>query len=58
MNDFTADELSVLVDLLKRAEISSEESLALDLQARFASALTERQELEDLDFEDCLSCKL
>lgn len=58
MNDFTAEELSVLVELLKRANISSEETLANDLQQRFNKALLERQELDDLDFEDCLSCKL
>mgnify|MGYP000471712940 CR=1 FL=1 len=58
MNDFTAQELEVLVDLFKRANISSEETLATELQQRFNTALGERQELEDLDFEDCLSCKL
>jgi hypothetical protein len=58
MNDFTAQELEVLVDLFKRANINSEEALAVELQQRFNTALGERLELEDLDFEDCLSCKL
>ena len=58
MNDFTLDELTVLVDLCSRAGINTGEALALELQSRLKIAMAEREELESLDFEDCLSCKL
>ncbi|NQZ29818.1 MAG: hypothetical protein HRU06_01020 [Oceanospirillaceae bacterium] len=58
MNDFTLDELTVMVDIFTRAKLASNEALALDLQGRVQQALDARRELEDLDFEDCLSCKL
>jgi hypothetical protein len=58
MNDFTLEELSVLVDVFTRASLNSDESLALELKSRVEQAFGERQELESLDFEDCLSCKL
>jgi len=58
MKDFTLDELTVLADVFARAKISEDETLALDLKSRVLLALEERQELESLDFEDCLSCKL
>ena len=58
MNDFTLDELTVLVDLCSRAGINADEALAVELQSRLKNAMAERLELEDLDFEDCLSCKL
>ncbi|MEH6444666.1 MAG: hypothetical protein V7784_12295 [Oceanospirillaceae bacterium] len=58
MNDFTLDELKTLADVFNRAAINSSELLADDLQKRIASALEQREELESLDFEDCLSCKL
>jgi hypothetical protein len=58
MNDFTLDELKALADVFNRAAINSNESLANDLHKRIADALEQREELESLDFEDCLSCKL
>jgi len=58
VNDFTLDELTVLVDICSRAGINADEALAVDLQSRLKNAMAERQELESLDFEDCLSCKL
>jgi hypothetical protein len=58
MNDFTLEELTVLVDIFARAAVNSDETLAAELQKRLQNALVERQELESLDFEDCLSCKL
>ncbi|EPJ44027.1 MAG: hypothetical protein OFPII_37800 [Osedax symbiont Rs1] len=58
MNDFTVEELNVLVELCARAAIKADEKLAIELQQRLKSALLERQELAELDFEDCLSCKL
>lgn len=58
MNDFTVDELTLLVDVFARAKLSSNETEAIDLQGRLQQALAARRELEELDFEDCLSCKL
>jgi len=58
MNDFTLDELNALVDICTRANIQDNEVLAKELQTRIAAAQAEREELESLDFEDCLSCKL
>ncbi len=58
MNDFTVQELKVLVDVFARATVTADEPLALELKDRVAQALSEREELESLDFEDCLSCKL
>jgi len=58
MKDFTLDELTVLVDVFARAKISADEAQAIDLQKRVQAAFEEREELESLDFEDCLSCKL
>ena len=58
MNDFTVQELKVLVDVFARATVPANEPLALELKGRVAQALREREELESLDFEDCLSCKL
>lgn len=60
MNDFTLDELTALVDVFNRANLSEVEAVALDLQKRVSQALEQRQELESLDFDDCLggACKL
>ncbi|NRA20426.1 MAG: hypothetical protein HRU05_08105 [Oceanospirillaceae bacterium] len=58
MHDFTLDELAVLVEVFARAKLNDNESLAVDLQGRIQTAFSERQELESLDFDDCLSCKL
>lgn len=58
MNDFTLEELNVLVDIFARANVKSSEILAIELQNRVTTAQAEREELENLDFEDCLSCKL
>jgi hypothetical protein len=58
MNDFTLEELAALVDVFTRASIRADETVSTQLQQRLQIALAERQELEDLDFDDCLSCKL
>ena len=58
MHDFTLDELAVLVEVFARAKLNDNESLAVDLQWRIQTSFSERHELESLDFDDCLSCKL
>lgn len=60
MNDFTTDELATLADVFSRATLTASESLAIDLQQRVNTALEQRRELEDMDFDDCLdgACKL
>ena len=58
MNDLTLEELTVLLDVFSRASLQSTDTVALQLQQTAEKALQERTELEDLDFEDCISCKL
>ncbi len=60
MNDFTLDELSTLVNICQRAGISADNALETELFERFLKAQSERQELESMDFDDCLggACKL
>ena len=59
MNDFTLDELTALVAIFNRAgEMQSPQEQ--DLFDRVTQAFAERQELESMDFDDCLggACKL
>ncbi len=58
MNDFTLDELNALVAVFERAIPS--EGLEAELFGRLQAAQAERQELETMDFDDCLggACKL
>jgi hypothetical protein len=59
MNDFTLDELTALVAIFNRAgEMQSPQEQ--DLLDRVTQAFAERQELESMDFDDCLggACKL
>ncbi len=62
MNDFNLQELNTLLDVFAKAGIekgvgSVEE---LDLYERLQLAQVERDELENMDFDDCLggACKL
>ncbi len=59
MNDFTLEELTALVAIFNRAgEMQSDQEK--DLFDRVSQAFAERQELESMDFDDCLggACKL
>jgi hypothetical protein len=58
MNDLTLNELNTLVAVFERAsELNSEEQSLFD---RIKSAQSEREELENMDFDDCVggACKL
>ncbi|MBT3144730.1 hypothetical protein Q4583_07345 [Neptunomonas phycophila] len=60
MNDFTLDELNVLVDVFNRAGLATTETQANALFDRVKVAQSEREELESMDFDDCAggACKL
>ena len=58
MNDLTLNELNTLVAVFEKAsELNSEEQSLFD---RIKSAQSEREELENMDFDDCVggACKL
>ncbi|WP_027858891.1 hypothetical protein [Marinobacterium jannaschii] len=59
MNDFTLEELTALVNVFERAQIA-DDAVEADLFKRITAAHAERQELESMDFDDCLggACKL
>jgi len=60
MNDFTLDELNALVAVFERATVNEQDSVEADLFKRLKTAQAEREELEGMDFDDCLggACKL
>ncbi|MBY4676155.1 hypothetical protein [Marinobacterium arenosum] len=60
MNDFTLDELSALLGVFEKAGVAEPDGMAGDLLRRLKEAHGERQELESMDFDDCLggACKL
>lgn len=58
MKDFTLDELNALVSVFERAgELDAQEK---ELFERVKQSQSEREELESMDFDDCLggACKL
>lgn len=60
MHDFTLEELEACVAVFNRAGVQQDESTEGVLMKRLNEALAERQELESMDFDDCLggACKL
>ncbi|WP_432471841.1 hypothetical protein [Amphritea sp. HPY] len=60
MNDFTLDELNVLVAVFEKAGIAEGNGSEGEMFSRIKSAQAERAELESMDFDDCLggACKL
>ena len=66
MNDFTLSELATLLAVFNRAGLSAEGIPAdqakaeQEMLARITLAHAEREELESMDFDDCLggACKL
>ncbi|RVU31401.1 MULTISPECIES: hypothetical protein [Neptunomonas] len=60
MNDFTLDELNALVAICQRADAEQGSAMEQELFTRIQAAQAERQELESMDFDDCLggACKL
>jgi len=60
MNDFTLEEMSALLNVFEKAAVSEQDGLAGELLSRLKQAHGEREELESMDFDDCLggACKL
>ncbi len=63
MNDFNLQELNTLLGVFAKAGIiepGSASAEELDLLTRLRQAQAERDELENMDFDDCLggACKL
>jgi hypothetical protein len=60
MNDFTLDELNILVAVFDKAGIADDGSAEAEMFSRIKAAQSERAELENMDFDDCLggACKL
>ncbi|MBN3564023.1 hypothetical protein [Aliamphritea spongicola] len=62
MNDFSLQELNTLLIVFAKAGIQQGEASPeeLDLLSRLQQAQVERDELENMDFDDCLggACKL
>lgn len=60
MNDFTLDEMTALLSVFEKAAVTEQDGVAGDLLSRLKKAHAEREELESMDFDDCLggACKL
>ena len=60
MNDLTLSELATLMAVFNRAGVLSLNEAEQEMFARINQAYAERQELENMDFDDCLggACKL
>lgn len=60
MKDLTLNELETLLAVFKKAGIEVSMGEEGELLARIEQAHAERQELESMDFDDCLggACKL
>ncbi len=60
MNDFTLDELKALLNVFEKAAVNQQDGLAGELLERLQQSHAAREELESMDFDDCLggACKL
>ena len=60
MNEFTLDELNLLIAVFDKAGIAQDSTQEGELLARLKDAQESRQEIEDMQFDDCLggACKL
>jgi len=60
MNDLTLDELKALLGIFERAAVKLDDSTEGRLFAQLQKQHSEREELESMDFDDCLggACKL
>lgn len=60
MNDFTLDELTALLSVFEKAAVAENDGLAGELLGRLKQSHAAREELESMDFDDCLggACKL
>lgn len=58
MKDFTDEQLRYLCDAIIETKIETESISRLDVFNLLNDELTRREELADLDFDDCDGCKL
>lgn len=60
MNDFTLQELEALLAVFAKAGVEESAGNEGEMLASIRQAHSERQELESMDFDDCLggACKL
>ncbi len=60
MNEFTLEELNLMVSVFEKAGIEENSSQEGEMLTRLKAAQENRQELEDMQFDDCLggACKL
>lgn len=60
MNEFTLEELNLMISVFDKAGIEENSSQEGEMLTRLKTAQESRQELEDMQFDDCLggACKL
>jgi hypothetical protein len=60
MNEFTLEELNLMISVFDKAGIEENSSQEGEMLTRLKAAQESRQELEDMQFDDCLggACKL
>jgi hypothetical protein len=60
MNEFTLDELNLLLSVFEKAGITVESGTEGEMLQRLKTAQENRQELDSMEFDDCLggACKL
>lgn len=60
MHELTLEELGALLAVFERAGVQEQQGLEGELLLRIRQLHGERQELESMDFDDCLggACKL
>ncbi|MGH1431931.1 MAG: hypothetical protein ACRBB4_12535 [Neptuniibacter sp.] len=60
MNEFTLDELNLLLNVFEKAGVEENQSQEGEMLKRLKVAQESRQEIEDMQFDDCLggACKL
>jgi hypothetical protein len=60
MNEFTLEELSLLLSVFEKAGVTANGEPEGEMLTRLKEAHDNRQELDDMEFDDCLggACKL
>lgn len=60
MNEFTLDELNLLLSVFEKAGVTTESGPEGEMLQRLQAAQENRQELDSMEFDDCLggACKL
>jgi hypothetical protein len=60
MNEFNLDELNLLLSVVEKAGISTDQGAEGEMLQRLKTAQETRQELDSMDIDDCLggACKL